>query len=147
MSFSVDIDRFITQANTRQNNFVRVIVMDVDRTIHRKSPVGNPELWKHPESAPPGYVGGTFRSNWQLGVNNKPLGTLARSEAGIGRLIAAHASQIPQQAAGNVYYLVNNLPYAQALEDGHSSQARPGYLVADTAVDFQALIDRAVLEL
>jgi len=42
-----------------------------------------------------------------------------------------------------VYFLVNNVPYAQALEDGHSTQAPQG-IYGLTALEFQQYVDSAV---
>lgn len=62
------------------------------------SPVGNPSLWENPMSAPKGYVGGQFRRSWTITKNNSS------------------------------YTLNNPMPYAEPLDDGHSSQAPFGIL-------------------
>jgi hypothetical protein len=56
--------------------------------------------------------------------------------------VSAIVSSIPGQAAGLVFYLTNNVPYAQRIEDGWSRQA-PNGLVALTAVEFQQIVDEA----
>jgi hypothetical protein len=46
---------------------------------------------------------------------------------------------VPNDAAGRVFYLANNVPYAQRIEDGWSRQAPTG-LVALTAMEFQNIV-------
>ena len=48
--------------------------------------------------------------------------------------------------AGKVHYIQNSLPYMQALEDGHSTQA-PAGMVAITQTEFQDYIQKALGEL
>jgi hypothetical protein len=57
--------------------------------------------------------------------------------------IAAHASVIGIAKAGQVQYLVNNLPYAQRIEQGWSRQAPVG-LVALTVVEWNNIVEDAV---
>ena len=60
--------------------------------------------------------------------------------------IAAHGSVISSAKAGDVIYLVNNLPYAKRIEEGWSRQAPIG-VVGLTVLEFQKIVDKAVLEL
>jgi hypothetical protein len=53
---------------------------------------------------------------------------------------------VPIKAAGEVHYIQNSLPYMQALEDGHSTQA-PAGIVAVTEVEFQDYVQKAIGEL
>lgn len=75
---------------------------------------------------PSGYVGGRFRANWTLGVGTIPKVTFdevdSSEAASMGRIAAA----IPEKAAGRIYFIVNNLPYARRLEYGWSKQAPAG---------------------
>lgn len=93
------------------------------------SPVGDAKLWKDQKDAArkvaAGYRGGQFRGNWQLGVNQRPVGWLpgAIDPTG-GNTVAKNIGAIPAMASrGYKFYLVNNTPYALALEQGHSTQA------------------------
>lgn len=87
---------------------------------------------------------GRFRGNWQVGVGVMPSGELDTVDASGSSTIALGVSHVPQQAAGAVYFIANNLPYAQALEDGHSTQAPPGAIVAGTVAEYEAIIREAV---
>lgn len=92
------------------------------------SPVGNPSLWADKKDAArkvaAGYQGGQFRGNWQLGVNEFPMGWLPGNIDPTGEAtVAKNIGMIPAMASrGYKFYLVNNAPYARALEDGHSTQ-------------------------
>jgi hypothetical protein len=66
----------------------------------------------------------------------------ATGRASIDRII----SSVPVKAAGKVHYIQNSLPYMQALEDGHSTQA-PAGIVAVTEVEFQDYVQKAIGEL
>ena len=115
--------------------------MEVAKRIDDRSPVGDAIYWAHP--APPGYVGGHFRGAWMMTMDkmsSEDPGTI--DPTGAVTLARAFAA-IPQHAAGHVFFYTNSLPYAQALEEGHSRQAPHG-LVALTALEFQDIVGIAV---
>lgn len=99
---------------------------------------------------PKGYVGGRFRANWQLGMDSQPDGELfVKSPPTVSfqsgaETVANNLAVISPLAGGHMYYLVNNLPYAQALENGHSTQCPPGGMVGLTVQEFQQIVDAAV---
>jgi hypothetical protein len=99
--------------------------------IMSRSPVGNPSLWKGP--APFGYVGGQFRGNWQLTLNQTTDVALERIDpAGTASL------QDGQRLLGNLkafdtVHIQNNLPYAIRLEEGWSSQSPQGMVALTVA--------------
>ncbi|MCV4343320.1 hypothetical protein [Pseudomonas capsici] len=89
-----------------------------------------------------GYVGGRFRSNWQLTTGSPATGEIEDIEnAGetLDRIIAGAGDL----SAGEVAYIVNNLPYAVPLEFGHSTQA-PAGMVRVTVADFQRIVEEAI---
>ena len=85
---------------------------------------------------PEGYVGGRFKNNWYVGFDSQPTETNDTPDAsgqgsnsrGLAMLEAFRVGQVSS------IYFTNNLPYAQALENGHSNQA-PGGMVGLTALD------------
>ncbi|WP_336995806.1 hypothetical protein [Leclercia sp. UBA7405] len=94
-----------------------------------------------------GYVGGRFKNNWYVGFDNQPTesndtpdasgqGSNSRGLAMLEVFRVGHVSSI---------YFTNNLPYAQALENGHSSQA-PGGMVGLTALDAAQYFREAMSE-
>lgn len=85
---------------------------------------------------PEGYVGGRFKNNWYVGFDSQPTETSDTPDAsgqgsnsrGLAVLEVFRVGQV------STIYFTNNLPYAQALENGHSNQA-PGGMVGLTALD------------
>jgi len=146
MSFALDIKKFAQKAGDNADMVVRKVVLDIGRSLVEKTPVGNPDLWQNPDNKPEGYVGGHARANWShsIGalVNQEFKEIDATGRASIDRII----SSVPVKAAGKVHYIQNSLPYMQALEDGHSTQA-PAGMVAITQTEFQDYIQKALGEL
>jgi hypothetical protein len=149
MSFSLDLKAFAEKAQANANAVVRETVLAVDRALVEKSPVGNPELWKHP--APPGYVGGRFRANWQYGENQPTPGELYTPIVGpfpsAAESVERETAKIAPDAGGKLHYLTNNLPYAQALEDGHSATQAPAGIVGITVIEFVEIVKAAAATL
>jgi hypothetical protein len=146
MSFALDIQKFAQKCGANADLVTRKVVLDIGRSLVEKTPVGNPELWQNPDNKPDGYVGGHARANWShsIGalVNQEFKEIDATGGASINRII----SSVPVKAAGEVHYIQNSLPYMQALEDGHSTQA-PNGMVALTETEFQDYIQKALGEL
>ena len=140
-SFSQDIAKFVEKCGVRSDLAVRKIVMDVGNSVIEKSPVGDPSLWASP--APKGYTGGHFRANWQLNEGSVPTGEVDAIDEDGADTMARALTRLPNQAAGKVFYWGNNLPYAQALEDGHSKQAPMG-MVSLTRREFMTYVRDAV---
>jgi len=145
MSFSLDINKFIEKTGAKADMSTRRIINRILGKVVMKSPVGNTQNWKNQAHLPKGYVGGHFRKNWQVGVDSKPSGTVDGIDQGGSKTIADGTAKIPANAIGHVYYIQNNLPYAQALEDGHSTQSPPGNMVAGTVAEFESIIREATL--
>jgi hypothetical protein len=113
----------------------------VSGRLDQRSPVGDATFWKNP--APKGYTGGHFRANWRLGDGAAPAGEIAGVDPSGSATQGAIIAAVPEKAAGRIYYLVNNVPYARRIEDGWSRQAPQG-LVGLTAIEFQRIVDDAV---
>lgn len=153
-NFTLDLRQFVEKTKRKQHIIVRKVLMDISIRLVERSPVGNPELWainrnrgQRKLRAPAGYVGGRFRGNWQYatrgaGVPSLPIDeidpegskTLSRISTGIGT-----------DPAGYIHVLVNNLPYAESLENGWSKQA-PAGMVGLTVVEFEGLVKSAANE-
>lgn len=143
MSFGLDLKAFADNTNAKANAAVQKIVLAVDRKLVLRSPVGNALLWKH--KAPPGYVGGRFRANWQYGENVAPVGVLWPPI--VGPYPDKNDIDVNAKAGGKIHYLVNNLPYAVALEDGHSTTQAPAGVVGITVLEFEPIVKEAVAAL
>lgn len=110
-------------AGDRYDEVIRGTLLDMTRRVIMRTPVGDPSQWQSP--APPGYVGGTARGNWQASINQPEQGILPRADEG-GNATLADAQPAIEAASGNVYYLVNNIEYILPLENGWSNQAPAG---------------------
>jgi hypothetical protein len=138
--FTLDLTRFASRTQQKADLAVRLIVVEVVRRVDMRSPVGQPALWKHP--APKGYVGGRFRGSNILAVDAEPHGE-GRIDPSGAFAVAANFAAIPQEAAGHSYTIGNNVPYAEAIEYGHSSQAPQG-VYGPVVSELQAIVDAAV---
>lgn len=107
----------------------RRIAGEILRLVILGTPVGNTTIWREPNKAPAGYVGGRARANWFVGLGSAPS-DVTDSTDGNSAIIQGEAV-ISGHATGSIY-LTNNLPYIVALNEGHSHQAPSGYI--DTAV-------------
>lgn len=141
MSFALDLQRFAEKTKAKADDAVGNIVVRVASELDKRSPVGDAAYWITPP--PKGYIGGHFRANWQLGVGVIPAGVRAGVDPSGTLALPAIIAEIPEEAAGKVYYLVNNAPYARRLEDGWSRQAPQG-IVGLTAIMFQQIVNEAV---
>lgn len=95
------------------------------------SPVGNPALWQTP--APPGYVGGQFRANWQVTKGTPATGTLGTTDEAGSRTLTNGQNAVSQVGLYATLWIVNNLAYAARLNDGWSTQAPPRWVDSNVA--------------
>lgn len=136
MSFELDISKFAAKAKGNAEKVVKKVVLDLGKKVVERSPVGDASYWKNPP--PKGYVGGRFRANWQHGTT-MPSGDLQAIDPSGGVSLSRIESSLTASQAFGVHYLVNNLPYAQRLENGWSRQAPQG-MVGLTVVEFEAVV-------
>jgi hypothetical protein len=150
MSFGSDLEQFEVKTVLKGREALQKISMDLFKSVILMSPVGNPDLWKHPVR---GYVGGRFKGNWQAGINSAPSGVLEdedatgkKDESGptIGKMIGTINGKVGE---GDTVYLVNNLPYAQRLEEGWSTKQAPNGMVALSIQKSDGLVRKVGTEL
>jgi hypothetical protein len=141
MSFADDLRRMRDSVDARANAVVRKIVIDVGTALVMKSPVGDADYWVMP--APPGYVGGRFRANWQYGLGHYDASTSEKiDQAGTGA-INTIVGKVPTDAGGQIHYITNSLPYAKRLEEGHSKRQAPHGMVGITILEFEPIVAAA----
>ncbi len=140
-TFSLDLAKFADKAKGRFDDVVGDVVVQVAAALDRRSPVGDASYWKSPP--PKGYVGGRFRGNWQMGVDTIPAGETGLIDPSGATAQGEILARIPEEAGGKVYYLMNNVPYAEEIEKGSSRQAPQG-LVGLTAIEFPQMVEQAV---
>lgn len=140
-TFALDLAKFAEKAKERADEAVGAVVVGIAAELDRRSPVGDAIYWKHP--APKGYVGGHFRANWQLAIGSMPNGEVPGVDPTGASAQARIMAAIPDEASGLVYYIANNVPYAQRIEYGWSRQAPEG-LVGLTTLKFREIVENAV---
>lgn len=141
MSFGNELRAFAAKTGGKLEDVAREVVLNVGRSVVEKSPVGDASYWKSPP--PPGYVGGRFRANWQHGFGSPAIGALDDIDPSGGVSIAHIQSGVEGNPAAGVHFISNNLPYAQRLEDGYSSQA-PSGMIGLTAIEFKDIVNISV---
>lgn len=142
-TFTVQLQQFADKTRAKADDLVGLVTVKIAQRLDERSPVGDATYWLNPP--PKGYVGGRFRGNWQLGVGSVPAGETGRIDPDGGATLGAIIAEIPGEAAGKVFYLANNVPYASRLEHGWSRQAPQG-LVGLTVVEFDGIVSQAALQ-
>jgi len=74
---------------------------------------------------------GRLRGNWQSSVNTAKTNTLTRTDQGSATNEAG--AEISNTNIGDVFYMVNNLPYAARIENGYSNNAPAGMMRINVA--------------
>lgn len=136
-TFALDIRKFAEKAIENASTVTREAVGGIIAEVDRRSPVGDPSYWKNP--APPGYKPGLFRGNWQLGMDAPPIMQIGRIDPSGAATTAENVASIPAKAFGHVYYLMNNVPYANRIENGWSRQA-PAGVVGLTVLRWEEIV-------
>lgn len=133
-SFSTDIAAFAKKTSQMIDASVREVVMELASEVNLRSPVGDKERWavnvsratRGLPAVPAGYLGGHFRANNQYHFGSAPEGEIDVMDKDGNKTIAAIRSGVYSSPAEGVHYIANNVPYAIALENGHSKQAPMG---------------------
>lgn len=125
--FTLGIKRWTRKCQSRLDTVTREVNLEIITKIIRRSPVDT----------------GLFRGNWQVGIGSRPRGTLPNLDRSGAETIARISGVILGAKAGQRIHFTNNLPYALALEFGHSKQAPVG-MVRVTIAEFHAITASAV---
>lgn len=122
--FSANIDRWAQKFKLSTEQLITAIALRAFENIVRRTPVGNPDLWK--SAAPKGYIGGTARNSWYVSLGARDTSKGAAKPNASGAQAMASFSAIGQRQPNQVIWLNNNAPHIKALEYGHSTQAPEG---------------------
>ena len=151
MQTTINIDKIMNAITNKADILVKRVVEEVMDAIHEiPVPIGDPSLWKRPNNAPPGYVGGHFKKNWQLKIDSESISEIEGHD--YQGVLESEKAKIPTKAANvKYYYYANPTPYAYDLEYGrygvpHSSQA-PNGMVRLTAQEFPSIVQKVLQEL
>lgn len=146
--FTAQIDAFAKLADRSVSDTAVAVVTNLFASVILDTPVGNPTLWQDQNAAQKavedGYTGGRARANWQFTIQTDATGLIDMDgPQGVAKSEALAASLPSLVQPGEVHYLTNNLPYAEALEHGHSGQA-PAGMVRKNMVRISGVLDGIV---
>jgi len=122
--FDLGVRQWAEKQGENADKWVRDVVLEVTRRVVIRSPVDT----------------GRFRANWRVSADARSTGMSAAIDPSGAASISAAGSAVPVKAAGQVYFLQNNLPYARRLEYGWSQQA-PAGMVRLTVAEFSSIAD------
>lgn len=117
---------------------VRGIVIEIANRLIQRSPVGDPSYWISPP--PPGYSGGRFRGNWQYSFASPARGDVERIDKSGSETMSAIRSEVGLSKVAGVHWISNNLPYAERIESGWSTNQAPQGVVALTELEFPQIV-------
>tara|TARA_R110000772_G_scaffold170373_3_gene282274 strand:- start:3410 stop:3799 length:390 start_codon:yes stop_codon:yes gene_type:complete len=128
MSFVLDISKFTDKAVANSEKVFRGSSISLFSNIIKRTPVKT----------------GRLRGNWQTDINQPSVGTLDRNSS--TPAISEAVSKVNKATLDDSIFLVNNLPYANAIENGSSAQAPEG-MVAVSIAEFQREVDKQARQL
>ena len=141
-TFALDVSKFIEKAKAAPSQVVRKVSLDMLAKVVIRTPVGNPDNWKHPP--PPGYVGGRLRANWNTSIGHADLSTSKDTQ---NTAVRRGESRLSRYDGTQDIYIMNSLPYVRRIEyEGWSTQAKAG-MVRITVAEFQTFVASAVRSL
>lgn len=143
MAFADDLENEADNIIAATKEIVKRSAISVFNDVVTTSPVGNKSLWENPNSAPEGYSGGRFRSNWFL-TNVTPSTKKDESIVSEGAKTSSIQDEIATNDKSSTFILTNNMDYSEAIEAGHSTQAKQGVVspaVARGNADFSRIRD------
>jgi hypothetical protein len=129
-SFADSVARFTKKAEAKVEMAVRKIAIDVFSEVVMMTPVDT----------------GRARGNWQCKIGAIPNGTLELDDTAGTATISAIQAEALNLRAGQPIFLINNLPYIEALEHGHSSQA-PSGMVRLTVQRWKPIVAKVAQEI
>lgn len=124
--FAADISRFADRVGATVDELQRAVFGELFGSVIGDTPV----------------LSGRLRGNWQASKSAPELGVLETSDP---TGVATIAKAVAAIGDSGVYFLTNNLPYAERIEfDGHSSIKAPAGMVRINAMRLaQVLADEA----
>lgn len=127
MAFGDDIKRIKIQIEDAVGDVVARTAFAALSSVTLATPVGNPTLWQNPNNAPPGYVGGRARGNWQIGIGVEKQGETGTIDGSGASTIGIGRSVLAGYKLGEQIIINNNVPYIVPLSQGSSTQAPAGF--------------------
>jgi len=139
-AFEIALDEFVeTTVPDLHLKLQKKIAIDLLSRIIDKTPVGNPDFWKESSlPAPPGYVGGRARANWQISTTTPGSSDIDATDKGGEATEAAGLVKVGSAKAGGTIWIFNNVRYIKRLEDGWSHRQAPLGMVAVSLAEIEA---------
>jgi hypothetical protein len=128
MSFTTDIQQYAAKSLTNANAVKQKVGLDLLSEVVVRSPVDT----------------GRFRGNNQVGLGSANLSTDSAVDPSGNSVLQNGSAVIARAKLADDIVISNNLPYAKALENGHSQQAPAGVYGVSVA-KFQAIFATAVV--
>jgi hypothetical protein len=127
MGFEDDLRAFEKKATSRIRLFRRALILKVSARVIFRTPVDT----------------GRARANWQATLSAPASGVIDSEDKTGESAMAAVRSESEKTWSDDdrSFFLTNNLPYIEALENGHSQQA-PAGMVAITIAEFEGLAEQ-----
>lgn len=145
MTFKSEWEKQTTLVIKASNQMVRATAIDMFGYIIELTPVGNVSLWKT-DYPPKNYTGGSLRANWQLTLGQPASGTLEeKDDSKDGAPTKAKVNREIAKYKNGGMYLTNNLPYAERVARGWSTQQPNGW-IERVVMGFQRSVDKAARE-
>lgn len=120
MSFKLDIQRFNAAVEDKANKVFRGVGLSMLSRVVMRTPVDT----------------GRLKGNWQAEINAPSSGSSDEEDSAGGKTINKGYGKMKPAKFGDSIYIVNNLPYAQAIEDGHGKKNKPGGMVKVSVQEF-----------
>lgn len=137
-TFTIDVGKFAQKTGLTLDVIVRKICLDLWRKVVKRTPVDT------------GYA----RANWMVSIDQVPEGLViqqAPTKIKGQKKTGGRVETIPAPAtppafislkAGTVVYIVNNVPYILALEDGHSHTQAPNGMAKVSMLEIKNEVNR-----
>lgn len=131
MSFQKDIEKFVAKTGASIDTVLQKVAFDIAETVIKRTPV---DL-------------GRLKGNWQATLGSPATGQLETTDKDGRDTIVKAATTASKMRAGKTFWFVNNLPYAQAIENGHSEHKAPAGMLKVTVLEYKRMIKKAVKSL
>ncbi len=128
-AFSIGVKNWVNKTNKKLDRVVQYIEEQMFAEIVYSSP----------------HDTGLFRGNWRVSIGSVNANTYSTLDYSGKSTVALGKSVIKSKPAGSVTYMINNLPYARALEYGWSGQAPQGMVRLAVAKYGQIVRDAVAL--
>ena len=121
MARRINLSQIGSFSQEKYEQLLRAVVLETDSRLKQGSPVDT----------------GRFRMSWAISENSSAEYD-AGPQSGGGSITPPRRLNYAVERPGNVYHISNNLPYAEPLANGHSSQAPAGWtdLIAREITDW-----------